>query len=398
MKPCQSGAELSQRKIIRHLAACLCILLTTILHAADGGVTENAPAPAIGGLVADAEAVDLGTVEGLPPGEDSFVAKFILRNPGALPVRITRVRTSCGCTSHELSQETVGPGEECVLTVRLSTAQHVGHRRRTFFVETDAPQSPVIVLRLSGTFPDLGPGGLELQPSAWRLPPRLGPGLHIQTTFVLRNNDKKRQIKLNKVEVPDGLQVLTRLPARIRPEQELEIIIALTADADPETISGSIRFHTDHPTVKELHAEVRPPEPLIPLLNASPAAVGKEPGSAVSTAIIPFPATRLLQLLPLLEGQERLALLDVREPEAFIAAHIPHSANLPASAWPTAAGRWPRSAVLLIIAADNQAAMQAAAAFQPWGQRALLYLDGGMASWLNLPEAPLAKSATAARP
>jgi len=83
---------------------------------------------------------DLGTVV----YGDVATTSFTLTNYTPLPLTITRVSTSCGCTKASVEEEELGAYESTVVHVSFDPAVHkddtdLGELTRTIYVETDNP-------------------------------------------------------------------------------------------------------------------------------------------------------------------------------------------------------------------------------------------------------------------
>lgn len=86
---------------------------------------------------------DLGTVT----YGDVPTTTFTLTNFTPLPVKITRVSTSCGCTSAEVVEKELGAYESTTVNVSFDPAVHkddadLGELTRTIYVDTDNPNFP----------------------------------------------------------------------------------------------------------------------------------------------------------------------------------------------------------------------------------------------------------------
>ncbi|EKE13396.1 MAG: rhodanese protein [uncultured bacterium] len=72
---------------------------------------------------------------------------FTLTNFGPLPLKITRVSTSCGCTKAEVDKKELGAYEATEIRVSFNPAVHgdatdVGGITRTIYIQTDNPNIP----------------------------------------------------------------------------------------------------------------------------------------------------------------------------------------------------------------------------------------------------------------
>lgn len=76
---------------------------------------------------------------------------FVLTNVGDAALTITRVRTSCGCTTTALTKTTLAPGESVELTATFDTTHYSGKVGKSVYVESNDPHTPKLVLVLTGT-------------------------------------------------------------------------------------------------------------------------------------------------------------------------------------------------------------------------------------------------------
>ncbi|NCN58378.1 hypothetical protein COW99_00945 [Candidatus Roizmanbacteria bacterium CG22_combo_CG10-13_8_21_14_all_38_20] len=87
---------------------------------------------------------------------DVATTSFTLTNYTPLPVKITRVSTSCGCTSASVENEDLGAYESTVVNVSFDPAVHkndtdLGDLTRTIYIETDNPNFPRLESNITAT-------------------------------------------------------------------------------------------------------------------------------------------------------------------------------------------------------------------------------------------------------
>lgn len=95
---------------------------------------------------------DLGTVV----YGDVATTSFELINATAEEVTVTRVSTSCSCTSAQVAETTIQPGESTQVTVSFDPAVHgdatdVGAITRSIYLETDHPESERVTATITAT-------------------------------------------------------------------------------------------------------------------------------------------------------------------------------------------------------------------------------------------------------
>jgi len=62
---------------------------------------------------------------------------FILKNEKGSVLRITDVRTSCGCTVSKVTKKTIAPGESTVIKVQFDSEGYYGPAQQFVYVTTD---------------------------------------------------------------------------------------------------------------------------------------------------------------------------------------------------------------------------------------------------------------------
>lgn len=95
------------------------------------------------------------------PGEENAVATFKYTNKGDKPIRITNVKSSCGCTVPALKKNDVAPGESGEITATFNIGNRTGTQVKTVRVDTDDPSQPSANLVLKALIPET----LQVQPA-----------------------------------------------------------------------------------------------------------------------------------------------------------------------------------------------------------------------------------------
>jgi len=77
---------------------------------------------------------------------------FLIENQGDETLQILRVWASCGCTTTNLSDPELEPGDVRRITVEVSTEGYGGSKiSKSVHVESNDPEQPDLVLRITGT-------------------------------------------------------------------------------------------------------------------------------------------------------------------------------------------------------------------------------------------------------
>ena len=105
-------------------------------------------------------------VEALPTQAAAEV-KFSFRNSGSHLLKITSVKTSCGCTTAALEKSSYAPGESGTILVTFDFGNRRGPQEKTIVVQTDDRTAAETTLLLTVNIPTV----LEITPNflSWRL-------------------------------------------------------------------------------------------------------------------------------------------------------------------------------------------------------------------------------------
>jgi len=76
---------------------------------------------------------------------------FVLTNAGDAPLVISRVWTSCGCTTTALPKTTIAPGESVDLTVTFNSTGYRGKVGKSIYIKSNDPVTPRLTLVMTGT-------------------------------------------------------------------------------------------------------------------------------------------------------------------------------------------------------------------------------------------------------
>lgn len=114
------------------------VLLMLALAGCSGGTPQAAVSPAD---------YDFGQI-----GPDNPVTTtFVVNNPGNGPLQIESVATSCGCTTAQISSQTIAPGASADLTVTFDPQAHagaIGQFLRYVYLRTNDPATPEVEVEI----------------------------------------------------------------------------------------------------------------------------------------------------------------------------------------------------------------------------------------------------------
>ena len=88
-------------------------------------------------------------------------ANFKYANKGTKPIKITSVKSSCGCTVAASQKDEIAPGEKGEVTANFKFGGRTGLQQKAITVTTDDPAQPTINLMLKANIPL----ALEIKPN-----------------------------------------------------------------------------------------------------------------------------------------------------------------------------------------------------------------------------------------
>lgn len=95
------------------------------------------------------------------PTDPTAVANFQYENKGTKPIKITSVKSSCGCTVASSKKDDVAPGEKGEIVATFNIGGRTGTQEKAVTVTTDDPSQPLVNLTLKVVVPV----ALEVQPT-----------------------------------------------------------------------------------------------------------------------------------------------------------------------------------------------------------------------------------------
>ena len=187
-------------------------------------------------IVCEQPVYEFGEVEPTTPVEHTFT----IRNKGDLTLEIKRVQPSCGCTTAQISQMTLKPGETATLPAHVNLQGRSGVQEKHILIESNDPQTPNLMLTLKGTVrqdfmlaPDrLTPGQLRGdQPSAME---------------VVFNNNTTQAVKVVRVETSNSNLAATVSAVTEGKTYRISVLTVPPLRSGP--FDGTVRIFTDSPT------------------------------------------------------------------------------------------------------------------------------------------------------
>ena len=110
-------------------------------------VAPVAAGPAVPKLTCDEPKFVFGEMS----NDRDVIHPFVIRNVGEAPLLIRNVRTSCGCTTTEITSKEIPAGGESRITAKFSLRGRSGPQEKNIYIESNDPQTPTFSLQLAGT-------------------------------------------------------------------------------------------------------------------------------------------------------------------------------------------------------------------------------------------------------
>jgi len=177
---------------------------------------------------------------GYSPQGYKINCRFWLYSNGRDTLKITNVRTSCGCTQAPLDKKIVPPGDSTVVEVIFNTGQYRGRVSKAAYITTNAGTeerrvtiTTEVLPRMDSTFP------IIITPSALDLT-QLSGKKHREMKFQIKNVSTSELVPQL---ITSSLDMFTvQLPKRLKPGESAEGEIILTADVPSAPVTKSFTF------------------------------------------------------------------------------------------------------------------------------------------------------------
>ncbi|MDP8237193.1 MAG: DUF1573 domain-containing protein, partial [Candidatus Erginobacter occultus] len=172
---------------------------------------------------------------------------FTFTNTGDAELKITRVRTSCGCTASNLSSDTIAPGESGEIKASFNTRNYRGKKSQPVYVTSNDPSNPTVQLRLETTVKTVAaftPQNLQFGKVVY------GRGASRETSLVFDGEPfPVREVSAQ----PDFFQARILEPeGETRENSPVRIEVTLRPEAPVGRHRGTLTARIDHPQSPEL--------------------------------------------------------------------------------------------------------------------------------------------------
>lgn len=196
--------KFKDRNRLAMISAMVCVLMLPVLvvgaiklrnrRAHDGVLTAN-------GLVCSEGLHDFGIVEVADAA--TLRHEFVLQNISRKTIRIIRKIASCGCTTADLTRETLQPNESLNVPVSVNWRNRNGAQSAQVTFQTDESADATITLRVTATVSN----PLNVSPREIDFG-ELNPGLSVEKTFEISCDSCQSPLEVLEIKASDpGVQI-----------------------------------------------------------------------------------------------------------------------------------------------------------------------------------------------
>jgi hypothetical protein len=175
---------------------------------------KDAPKPKL--VIVGGDTYDWGLVS---PKDNPLKSVIIIKNEGNAPLKITKVKPACGCTTAPLNKSELAPGDTTAINITLRIGSRASSVHKTVRIASNDPVSPnkILHLKCKVFLP------LELSPTPYFTFNPMKVGTESKSTLKLKNNTKKT-VTLSDIEIKPADMIVNIKPGqKIKPGQIIEI-------------------------------------------------------------------------------------------------------------------------------------------------------------------------------
>lgn len=234
----------------------LMILATSVSAMAQGRLASRAEVDSImnpsllegeRALCFDAATINIGR---LSEDDKPVTSRFYFCNASKETIILTRVSTSCGCTTASFTRNPVKPGEKGIIELTFNPFEQVGKLNKKAFIYTNLSEKyPTEKITLSG----------EVTPTSneWRnYPYSMGNVLRLRQTTILFHglprsatrverlvcvNSSRTSLRLSALIIPRYAKFRTE-PEIVEPGKEADIVITIDGRLLPSVVKDDFTF------------------------------------------------------------------------------------------------------------------------------------------------------------
>lgn len=180
------------------------------------------------------------------PANENRDTTFELTNRGDKPLRIGKIRNTCGCTENKLQKESLEPGAVSLLKATIKANSLSGPYSKVIYVESDDPQQRFLPLTLVGNAVPL----IKVLPADNLYFGTLTIGKTYRYSFDLETTQNNVQAEIHSVNAT--FQMQAELNRKAETEKGFVLSLTVTPDASAGSqgnmISAVIKIKIVEPT------------------------------------------------------------------------------------------------------------------------------------------------------
>lgn len=202
---------------------------------------------AVSGLDVGNTVYDFGTVS---QGE-TVTHSFTFENSGKDPLRIDRLKTSCGCTAALLSAKTIPAGEQGSIRTTFDSSRFRGPIQKFIYLYPASPQGEPVKFTLKGVVKPI----VETQPLQVDFG-RVEEGQSVEKKLVLLNTGQQK-LEIRNIRTSNTALRATSEAETLAPGVETEFRVVAEPVSETRHLNGYVLVRTDQASLGELRIPVR---------------------------------------------------------------------------------------------------------------------------------------------
>lgn len=187
----------------------------------------------------------------MDPDQEEIKANYRVTNEGENTIRISRVKTSCGCTGSIINRKILEPGEATEITATFNRGRRQGINRNRLQVFVDSQPEPVATLLMTVEIPTL----IQAMPQIVYWTPSSNP----TPRRVAITLDPKYVQRITHVEY-DATQLT--VSEKEDPQGRADMLLEVSPKSFEQTYRGMITIHAEgndgRQAQSRIHAMVQP--------------------------------------------------------------------------------------------------------------------------------------------
>jgi len=165
---------------------------------------------------------------------------FVLNNTGNGTLLISDVKNSCGCTSSQLTSNSIPPGGKAELTLKLNLYRQKGRQNRAALVQSNDPSTPNLKLALVGN----AVYHVALMPRLVNFG-EIANAESKSQVFVVEADETVEAFNIVRTRTSDeNVKAEVKI---VEPGKKFHVNVIVTPRADIADLQGWVHLVTDHP-------------------------------------------------------------------------------------------------------------------------------------------------------